>query len=95
MNIIFIFFIFFSRIFSQNLDLINNSPINILGKIKPKVKKLNIPNSFDSTWVDSLSLHLPCKGIPVPPESLEDMLERVQKEEVADELGIDVKDLSE
>jgi len=66
MNIIFIFFIFFSRIFSQNLDLINNSPINILGKIKPKVKKLNIPNSFDSTWVDSLSLHLPCKGIPVP-----------------------------
>ncbi len=35
------------------------------------------------------------KGIPVPPESLEDMLERVQKEEAADELGIDVEDLSE
>ena len=40
--------------------------------------------------------HIPrCKGIPVPPESLEDMLERVQKEETADELGIDVEDLSE
>ena len=40
--------------------------------------------------------HIPrCKGIPVPSELLEDMLERVQKEEAADELGIDVEDLSE
>jgi len=39
-------------------------------------------------------LHIPrCKGIPVPQESLEDMMEREQKEEAADELGINVKDL--
>ncbi len=36
-----------------------------------------------------------CKGIPIPEESLEDMVVRIQQEEVADELGIDVKDLSE
>ena len=34
-----------------------------------------------------------CKGIPVPQESLEDMMERERKEETADKLGINVEDL--
>jgi len=40
-------------------------------------------------------LHIPrCKGIPVPQESSEDMMFRIQQEEAADELGIDVEELS-
>jgi len=40
-------------------------------------------------------LHIPrCKGIPVPQESSEDMMFRIQQEETADELGIDVEELS-
>ena len=36
-----------------------------------------------------------CKGIPVQEESLEDMVVRIQQEEAAQEIGIDVEDLPE
>jgi murein DD-endopeptidase MepM/ murein hydrolase activator NlpD len=47
----------------------NNSPLNILAKIK--IQDLEKPpTTFDTSWVDSLQLSLPCKNAPVPERTM-------------------------
>ena len=51
---------------AQVLDRPGNSPSLILSTIKEPELKQAPPAVFDTSWVDSLSLLLPCQGVPVP-----------------------------
>nr|MCS5653674.1 hypothetical protein [Candidatus Neomarinimicrobiota bacterium] len=53
-------------IWAQVLDNPGNSPTHVLSTIRDAEISKPLPASFDVKWVDSLSLLLPCKGIPVP-----------------------------
>ena len=50
----------------QILNKPKNTPLYWLGKPNKVKEKKSYPIGFDPSWVDSLSLLLPCEGIPVP-----------------------------
>ena len=67
MKVYFYLFLALTSLNAQTPNLPKNSPISVLSSIET----VNIENSneiatFDPRWVDSLSLSLPCYGVPVP-----------------------------
>jgi len=56
---------------SQLVDLPKNSPISVLSSIKDMGDDIKETlDTFDPRWVDSLSLTLPCKNVPVPKRTM-------------------------
>ena len=65
MKNILIIFLCGSALNAQSLEDPNNSPLHIISLIKPKIIEQST-FGFDSSWVDSLKLQLPCKNVFVP-----------------------------
>ena len=71
MKVYFYLFLALTSLNAQTPNLPKNSPISVLSSIET----VNIENSneiatFDPRWVDSLSLSLPCYGVPVPKRTM-------------------------
>ena len=68
------YFYLFLAIASLNAQVTSqskNSPISVLSSIKSvDIKDSNEIITFDPLWVDSLSLSLPCYGVPVPKRTM-------------------------
>ena len=63
----FYLFLALTSLNAQTTNLPKNSPISVLSSIKTvNIEDSNEITTFDPRWVDSLSLSLPCYGIPVP-----------------------------
>ena len=71
MNICISFLIGFVFLNAQTTSLPKNAPISVLSSIKAiNIEHTKDIATFDPTWVDSLSLSLPCYGIPVPKRTM-------------------------
>ncbi|MBI88787.1 MAG: hypothetical protein CMG60_01760 [Candidatus Marinimicrobia bacterium] len=64
-------FLLFKIIFAQTIEHPQNSPLSVLSNIIKMEEKFDTEIiEFDTKWVDSLSLSLPCEGIPVPKRTM-------------------------
>ena len=71
MNVYISFLIGFVFLNAQASSLPKNAPISVLSSIKTvDIEYTSEIATFDPTWVDSLSLSLPCYGIPVPKRTM-------------------------
>lgn len=57
-------------ILAQSGEMPNNSILSIISTIERSVENGVIPMTFKASWVDSLKLQLPCKGISVPKRTM-------------------------
>ena len=55
---------------AQSGEMPNNSILSIISTIERTVENGVIPITFKASWVDSLKLQLPCKGISVPKRTM-------------------------
>ena len=71
MKVYILLLIGFAFLDARTVSLPKNSPISVLSSIKTvDIKHTSEISTFDPTWVDSLSLSLPCYGIPVPKRTM-------------------------
>ena len=65
------FLIGFAFLNAQTTSLPKNAPMSVLSSIKTvDIERPNVIATFDPRWVDSLSLSLPCYGVPVPKRTM-------------------------
>ena len=61
----------FASLNAQTISPSKNSPISVLSSIETvDIEHSNEIAIFDPRWVDSLSLSLPCYGVPVPKRTM-------------------------
>ena len=71
MKVYFYLFFALTSLNAQTTSLPKNAPLSVLSSIKTvDIKHTSEIATFDPTWVDSLSLSLPCYGIPVPKRTM-------------------------
>ena len=71
MKMYFYLFLAIASLNAQVTSQSKNSPISVLSSIKSvDIKDSNEIITFDPLWVDSLSLSLPCYGVPVPKRTM-------------------------
>jgi len=66
MKLVLFYLLYISFANSQILNKPKNTPLYWLGQTNKVEEKKVFSVRFDTAWVDSLSLLLPCEGIPVP-----------------------------
>ena len=66
MKLVLFYLLYISFANSQILNKPKNTPLYWLGQTNKVEEKKVFSVKFDTAWVDSLSLLLPCEGIPVP-----------------------------
>ena len=66
MKLVLFYLLYISFANSEILNIPKNTPLYWLGQTNKAEEKKVYPVRFDTVWVDSLSLLLPCEGIPVP-----------------------------
>ena len=71
MKMYFYLFLAIASLNAQVTSQSKNSPISVLSSVKSvDIKDSNEIITFDPLWVDSLSLSLPCYGVPVPKRTM-------------------------
>ena len=66
MKLVLFYLLYISFANSEILNIPKNTPLYWLGQTNKVEEKKVFSVKFDTAWVDSLSLLLPCEGIPIP-----------------------------